>query len=898
MLLSVFAMAMAMTTSAQTHQDAAGMMTKNQIIQCTGNNTNRAMAKTSIDEKLGCPEGTVFGGEHKESMGGWTGYSNADEGRAEIGTCFYQHFTDCYYKFHGVRFLGMFNYYNAEEMRWIYCSDRGGINDKGEMTKPVKFRVGFYKDNGEDGLPGDMVYSKEFDLVGEKTGVKIGNELEGITDVYAFTTDLGEEICMEHGYMQICAVNVEGEPVDCFFSLFTTSTSPGHSMVSMDFHDGDKPQWMQQMSCVYCFDGNGSFIADKAVKFNRILSPGVVEKSKFGKVQVELTNIGASDIDNVELQLWQDNKLIATEKVQATIKSLDTYKYTFNARIDCSEQGKHNIVIKNVTPNSEFIAEDNISIEVENSNEITYANSKSQTSRSFITRVQVGDITNETAASKYTDYSYMTTVIYPGQQLSLEVGAKDDKSFIGAWVDWNSNGKFDETEAVTFKDGKGIIEIPASADIQPGEKRLRIVLSIDKPKPEGTYFCGETEDYTIVVKNTPGTPTVGMGAEDVIMEANGDKQSVGLDITNNGKGTLSADVNFSYILPNAPTSNYSMKKSNVPNELKNRIVRKTTAKASDNNNTDEATQYVLRYDNGQYDIIGITNAPTAVYATYYPGQMLSSLKGMKVSSIDIYVANPARENSIVIYGEKDQNNSGDIITEQAFTPQSNAWNHIVLDNPVTIGDKDLWIGYKVKGIKNDGFCIGIDNGDGIIGFGDMVYVNDYWWSMVDLGMNNNYCIRTNVTGERTAAINWLSVDKKHINVEGGKSEKLTVSADASKLNASTLYEAKIEIKSNDELRSTIYLPVYIVNGKATGIIAKENTGGANVRFSGNELSISSEKTIDNIQIFDMAGKLANRIKVGGTVVNTTVGGVNGSLYILNVNYADGSKSTIKIPVIR
>lgn len=57
------------------------------------------------------------------------------------------------------------------------------------------------------------------------------------------------------------------------------------------------------MSCCYCLDGDGSFISDKAVKFTRILSPTAAESSQFGKVQVELSNIGADDIDNVTLQL-------------------------------------------------------------------------------------------------------------------------------------------------------------------------------------------------------------------------------------------------------------------------------------------------------------------------------------------------------------------------------------------------------------------------------------------------------------------------------------------------------------------------------------------------------------------------------------------------------------------
>ena len=52
--------------------------------------------------------------------------------------------------------------------------------------------------------------------------------------------------------------------------------------------------------------------------------------------------------------------------------------------------------------------------------------------------------------------------------------------------------------------------------------------------------------------------------------------------------------------------------------------------------------------------------------------MLSSLKGMKINSIDVYVGGVAKENSIVIYGEKDQNHNGDLLAEKKFTPQGDA----------------------------------------------------------------------------------------------------------------------------------------------------------------------------------------------------------------------------------
>lgn len=889
---------MAMTTPAQIHQDKFGMQTKQQML-FSSDSRMMAPAKITAEEALGCPEGTVFGGEFKQVDGVWSGVASADEGRKDMASSFYQHFSDCYYKFNGVRFLGFFNYFDEEKVRWIFCSERGGMNEDGDMTKPIKVKVAFYDDNGENGLPGTCYYSKVFDVIGEKTGVRTGDNTSGYSQVYAFNVDLGEELAINHGYMQINAIDEHDETLGCFFSLFTASSSPDQAVIKVDMRDGSEPEWGHNMSCCYCLDGDGSFISQKAVKLNRIMSPSASNGGKYEKVQVEVMNIGSDDLNNVTLQLWQDGKLLAMEKVDANLKSLDTYKYTFKQRVDCSDTGTHHIVIKNVTPNSDLISADNISFDVETTEGATYAESFAAYDYYYITRVKIGDIDNESEATPYSDFTHMKTDIRPGESLTLKVEENDSEMYTLAWVDWNENGKFEDSEMFFFDENlETEIEIPTGTDIKPGEKRLRIVMSYDTPLPEGEYYFGETEDYTLVVKNNEGTPALGINDKPVYMTAENNSKTATLDITNNGGGTLSADVDFCYILPNAPTSNYSMKKTSVAPDIKANIIKKAVAKAANNPSKTDDIQYVLRYDNGLVESIGIENAADATYASYYPGEMLASLKGMKISSVDVFLATPAKKNSIVIYGENDQNHCGDLITEQAFEAEEGLWNRIVLDNPVTIGDKDLWIGYKAVGLIPEEYNIGVDNGKSVVGFGDRVNIGEStWWSMSDLGIDYNYCIRANVTGERTPAISWLAVDNKQLNVEETKTGKVNVNVDASKLD-NALYEAKIEIKTNDELRSVINIPVYVLNGKTVGIIAKELTGGAAIKVSGKSIDISSDKTISNVEVYDLSGSLVKAMSVDSKSLNTTVEGLNGKLYILKVNYKDGSHSTVKVPVIK
>lgn len=246
-LLTVLGMAMALTTSAQIKQDAGGMKFLKQTLTYN-DGTYKAPAKgeAAIAELLGCPDGTVFGGEYKDEDNVWSGFTTADEGRKDMAASFYQHFSDCYYSFHGVRFLGMFNYFDEENVEWKYCNERGGINEKGEMTKSVKIKVAFYKDD-ENELPGELVYSKVFDLIGERTNVKLGDNRSGYSFVYAFDVDLGEEIKLEHGFMQINAIDEHDETIDCYLALFTASSSTGYGLVKMDMRDGNEPSWMGQL---------------------------------------------------------------------------------------------------------------------------------------------------------------------------------------------------------------------------------------------------------------------------------------------------------------------------------------------------------------------------------------------------------------------------------------------------------------------------------------------------------------------------------------------------------------------------------------------------------------------------------------------------------------------------
>ena len=896
LLLSVIAMTCAMTASAQTVQNIGGSINKGNTL-LPSDAFNRAPAKVTAEQLLGCSEGTVFGGEYQEYDGVITGTASSDEGRKDASTSLYQHFSGCYYKFNAVRFIGLFNYYSPDN-GWIYCTDRGGIDENGQMTKPIKVRVAFYED-GEDGKPGKQVFNKIVDVVGEKTGVKRGSEEQGFSEMYFFRVDLGEELKMDHGFMQISAADTGDESIGCYLSLFTTNSSPEYSLMKIDKRDGNEPTWNQTLSCCYCFYGSGELIAQKAMGINRFLSPTESDAGKYSKVQVEVQNIGQQDLKDVTLQLWLDGKLLATEELGATVGSMETYKYTFQTRVDCSEAGEHKITVKNATPGCEALGNGELSTDIVIGNGIvSYPESMSSSSYYYIKNVKVGDIDNTSEATTYSDFTDMKTSIQPGGTLTLSVTPNNKFVGIGAWIDWNGNGSFDDVgETLELRDGTGEVKIPTGSNVKPGDKRLRIVASFDTPQPTGEYDFGETEDYTITVVNGENLPAISLSAEMLEATTSGDKKAIPLSIANNGGETLTGELKYDYILPNAPTSNYTICRSNVPAEVKDKLLRAAIMGVT-NPDASEGTEYVLKYDKGQDGLTGISNSASAIYANYYPGNMLSALSGMEITSVDVYIGTPATDNSIVIYGEGTQSKNGSLIAEKEFYVEKNSWNHIVLDKPVKIGDTDLWIGYKTSGLTGSQYCIGIDKGSAIVGFGDMVNIDgDTWWSMSDLGMDFNYCIRANVSGKRTPAINWLSLDKNQFEVAPGSSATLNVNVDASELDKA-LYEAKIEVVSNDGLSSAIDIPVYIVNDATTGIYAKAYTGDTTIKLGNRQLSVSAEKSISSVKVLDLAGQALSNTAVDGSECSIPLSNAAGSINIVTIRYADGSQTTIKVPTIR
>jgi hypothetical protein len=78
-----------------------------------------------------------------------------------------------------------------------------------------------------------------------------------------------------------------------------------------------------------------------------------------------------------------------------------------------------------------------------------------------------------------------------------------------------------------------------------------------------------------------------------------------------------------------------------------------------------------------------------------------------------------------------------MVVDQPFTPTLNTYNTVMLNDPVTItGTEELWFGYRCN--VTGGYPAGCDSGPAVDGFGDMMYFQGSWNTLLEINPDLNY----------------------------------------------------------------------------------------------------------------------------------------------------------------
>ncbi|HRY98183.1 MAG TPA: GEVED domain-containing protein [Bacteroidales bacterium] len=126
----------------------------------------------------------------------------------------------------------------------------------------------------------------------------------------------------------------------------------------------------------------------------------------------------------------------------------------------------------------------------------------------FINAVSIGSINNVTGNSSYTDYTYLTTAVVPGNTYQISIldgrpfyvpfGSAGDHHSI--WVDWNHDGEFSSSEGLlnipSYTPGPYISSITVPQNAHTGITRMRIIMHGLTPCSGGR----EAEDYGLEIQ--------------------------------------------------------------------------------------------------------------------------------------------------------------------------------------------------------------------------------------------------------------------------------------------------------------------------------------------------------------------------------------------------------------
>lgn len=149
----------------------------------------------------------------------------------------------------------------------------------------------------------------------------------------------------------------------------------------------------------------------------------------------------------------------------------------------------------------------------------------------------------------------------------------------------------------------------------------------------------------------------------------------------------------------------------------------------------------INWDSGtNNDSIGTGAAANFDVAQRFTQTDLLAYQGCNITQIKFWPNEVACTYTIKVWtgGSANPYNAGTMVTSQAVTaPVNNAWNTVTLTTPVPIpATGEVWFGYNVN--TTAGYPAGCDAGPAHNGFGNMMYFQNAWTTLVGLAPTLNY----------------------------------------------------------------------------------------------------------------------------------------------------------------
>lgn len=452
----------------------------------------------------------------------------------------------------------------------------------------------------------------------------------------------------------------------------------------------------------------------------------------------------------------------------------------------------------------------------------------------------------------------------------------------GEWIHISSVIDLDADVAQLFFNDALIYEWQYSLQAQgePGAKQLGAVnfYAGATAGMVATYYFDNIEYLTLVEgSQDPSIGVVSTAIITTIEEGNTYQQN--LPITNVGEGTLVFNITKSFDMPTA---------TNQPNLIPAGTIGEVNAEFA----VDETPfigdaaplnrDVTLNYDGENSSGVGMTAGAQWRAAVRFPSSMVVPYNGMYLSSVMIYINDPANAHKLQVYdmGSINVPGPGAMLHEQTFEPLP-GWNTIVLTTPVYVGGRDLWVGYwmdQPAGL----FPAGVDAGPAVAD-GRWISTGPGWNF---LSLDYNWNIRAMLTG--TAGSVWLSATPTSGELAAGETADVSVNINAAGLAPLTVYKGKLHIRSNDYAAERINISVFITvlvgvneNGEQAYISMYPNP--AHTTFT-----LKANTNIQRVTITNNLGQIVYSGNVDQLETQIRVSDYKAGMYIVRMETENGT----------
>ncbi|MDR0799571.1 MAG: T9SS type A sorting domain-containing protein [Dysgonamonadaceae bacterium] len=219
---------------------------------------------------------------------------------------------------------------------------------------------------------------------------------------------------------------------------------------------------------------------------------------------------------------------------------------------------------------------------------------------------------------------------------------------------------------------------------------------------------------------------------------------------------------------------------------------------------------------------------------------------------------------------------------------ANAWNTFILNEPVSLKNKNLKFGLEVLTHDAKEEPVGADGTRNVVtGKGDLYFEDGEWKTLFDAGVVNNWCIIGNVADEANASVRNLKVVGYNIYRDGIQLNDDLIFGQSWMSSGENCFTVRAYSIDSSISAKSEKICVPIVDGIST---IKANSFDVYPNPTHGMVTVQSENTIQKIQVLDVTGRVLRVVdSINGKETSVDLSALPNGIYLLNV---DGK--TIKV----